>query len=48
MQTSHLTCDADSCLSVKELGVDIVSIIHQRTPTLVPLKSTWRWRLFLE
>jgi hypothetical protein len=45
MQTSHPTCDADSCLSVKEPGVDIVSIIHQRTPTLVPLRSTWRWRL---
>lgn len=39
MQTSHPTCDADSCLSLKELGVDLVSIIHQRTPTLAPLMS---------
>ena len=28
MQTSHPTSDAGSCLSAKELEVDIVSIVH--------------------
>jgi len=27
MQTSHPTCDADSCLRLKGLGADIVSIV---------------------
>jgi hypothetical protein len=47
MQTSHPTCDAGSCLNIKELGADIVSIVYQRTPTLTPLMSAWRWRLVL-
>jgi hypothetical protein len=32
MQTSDPTCDADSGLSLKERGVDIVSIVCQRMP----------------
>lgn len=48
MQTSHRTGDASSCLSVRERGADIVSIVYQRTPTLVPLRSTRRWRLVLK
>jgi hypothetical protein len=47
MQTSHLTYDADSCLSPKELGACTVSIVHQPTPTLATLRSTRRWRLVL-
>ena len=47
MQTIHPTCDAGSCLSIKELGADIVYIVRQRTPTLAPLMSAWRWRLVL-
>jgi hypothetical protein len=47
MQTSHPTCDTGSCLNIKELGADIVSIVYQRTPTLAPLMSAWRWRLVL-
>lgn len=33
MQISHPTYDADSFLSLKELGADIVSVVYQRTPT---------------
>ena len=48
MQTSHPTGDAGSCLNIiKELGADIVSIVYQRTPTLTPFISAWRWRLVL-
>lgn len=47
MQTTHPTCDAGSCLSIKELGADIVYIVCQRTPTLAPLMSARRWRLVL-
>jgi hypothetical protein len=46
MQTGP-ACDADSCLSAKELEADIVSIVYQCTPTPVPLTSAWRWRLVL-
>jgi len=47
MQTSHPTCDAGSCLNIKELEADIVSIVYPCTPTLTPLMSAWRWRLVL-
>jgi hypothetical protein len=33
MQTSDPMCDADSGLSLKELGADIVSVVCQRMPT---------------
>ena len=47
MQMSHSTCDADSCLSLKELGANIVSIVCQRTPTLALLLGACGWRLVL-
>jgi len=47
MQTGHPMCDADSCLSAKELGADIVSVVYQCTPTLAQLMGAWRWRLVL-
>lgn len=40
-------CYADSCLIAEELEADIVSIVYQCTPTLVPLMGAWRWRLIL-
>ena len=47
MQMSHPTCYAGSCLSIKELGADIVYTVCQRTPTLAPPVSAWCWRLVL-
>ena len=47
MKTSRPTCGADSCLSLKGLEADIVSIVYQCTPTLAPLMSAWRRRLVL-
>jgi hypothetical protein len=47
MQTSHPTYDAGSCLNIKELGADIVSIVYQRTPTLALLLGACGWRIVL-
>ena|GEM_PF-2588231 len=33
MKTSRPMCDADSCLSPKELSADVVFIVYQCTPT---------------
>ena len=44
MQTSHPTCGADSCLSLKELGADIVSIVSvdPRFPAEAALYLSYR------
>jgi len=47
MQTGHPMCDADSCLSTKELEAGIVSVVYQRTPTLAPFFGACGWRLVL-
>jgi hypothetical protein len=47
MQRSNPTCDAGSCISVRELGTGIVSMVHRRTPTLALLLSACGWRLVL-
>jgi hypothetical protein len=47
MKTSRPMCDADSCLSPKELSADVVSIVYQCTPTPAPRMGAWRWRLAL-